>query len=68
MNNVITSLFVGLRSGAASNVPSRKREASAPEFAPLHRAQLLMYLKLVHKEVGLLFNVDAAYLSEGNCE
>ena len=38
---------------------------SVAEFAPLHRAQLLTYLRLAHKDVGLLFNFNTAHLRDG---
>ena len=38
---------------------------SVAEFAPVHRAQLLTYLKLAHIQVGLLLNFNTAHLREG---
>ena len=38
---------------------------SVHQFAPVHRAQLLTYLKLAHKEVGLLLNFNTAHLKDG---
>jgi len=38
---------------------------SVQHLAPLHRAQLLTYLKIAHLEVGLLLNFNTAHLKEG---
>ena len=32
---------------------------------PIHRAQLLSHLKLTHKEVGVLINVNVVHLRDG---
>lgn len=34
-------------------------------FAPIHTAQLLSYLKLSHKKLGLLLNFHVVHLREG---
>ena len=38
---------------------------SIEHLAPLHKAQLLTYLKLANKEVGLLLNFNAVHLKDG---
>ena len=38
---------------------------SIQQLAPVHKAQLLTYLKLAHTEVGLLINFNTAHLREG---
>jgi GxxExxY protein len=38
---------------------------SVNSLAPVHRAQLLTYLKLTNKEVGLLFNFNTLHLKQG---
>lgn len=38
---------------------------AAPNFAPVHEAQLLSYLKLANKRVGLLVNFHAVPLRTG---
>jgi GxxExxY protein len=38
---------------------------SVEHLAPLHKAQLLTYLKIAHKEVGLLLNFNTAHLKDG---
>ena len=38
---------------------------SVSQLMPVHRAQLLTYLKLAKKEVGLLLNFNTAHLKEG---
>jgi GxxExxY protein len=38
---------------------------SIDEFAPIHRAQLLSYLKLSGKKVGLLINFNVPRLKDG---
>jgi len=35
------------------------------QILPIHRAQLLSYLKLTHKEVGLLINFNVVHLRDG---
>jgi len=34
-------------------------------ISPIHEAQLLTYLRLAHKSVGLMFNFNSAYLRDG---
>ncbi len=38
---------------------------SVEHLAPLHKAQLLTYLKLAKKEVGLLLNFNTVHLRDG---
>ncbi|HPC36049.1 MAG TPA: GxxExxY protein [Candidatus Marinimicrobia bacterium] len=38
---------------------------SADAILPVHEAQILTYLKLAHKEVGLLINFNVKHLKEG---
>ena len=38
---------------------------SVADFAPVHRAQLLTYLRLAHMPVGLLLNFNMAHLRDG---
>lgn len=38
---------------------------SVEHLAPLHSAQLLTYLKLAHKQVGLLLNFNSNHLRDG---
>jgi GxxExxY protein len=38
---------------------------SADEIAPIHRAQLLSYLKLSGKKIGLLINFNVPRLKDG---
>jgi GxxExxY protein len=38
---------------------------SVDEIAPIHRAQLLSYLKLSGKKVGLLINFNVPRLKDG---
>ena len=38
---------------------------SVQQLAPVHKAQLLTYLKLAHKEIGLLLNFNTAHLRDG---
>jgi GxxExxY protein len=38
---------------------------SIDEIAPIHRAQLLSYLKLSGKKVGLLININVSLLKDG---
>ena len=38
---------------------------AADEIHPVHKAQLLTYLKLTHCKVGLLINFNAARLKDG---
>lgn len=38
---------------------------SVSDFVPLHKAQLLTYLRLAHKEVGLLLNFNTTQLRDG---
>jgi GxxExxY protein len=35
------------------------------KLLPIHQAQLLTYLKLAHKRVGLLINFNVALLTQG---
>jgi GxxExxY protein len=35
------------------------------KLAPVHEAQLLTYLKLAHKQVGLLLNFNAVHMRDG---
>lgn len=35
------------------------------KLLPIHQAQLLTYLKLAHKRVGLLINFNAPLLTQG---
>jgi len=35
------------------------------KLMPIHQAQLLTYLKLAHKSVGLLINFNVALLTQG---
>ena len=38
---------------------------SVQQLAPVHKAQLLTYLKLAHKQVGLLLNFNTTHLKQG---
>ena len=38
---------------------------SVGELAPLHEAQLITYLKLSHRKVGLLINFNVVWLKDG---
>jgi len=38
---------------------------SVDTILPVHEAQILTYLKLAHKEVGLLINFNVKHLKEG---
>lgn len=38
---------------------------SVEHLAPVHKAQLLTYLKLAHKQIGLLLNFNTAHLRQG---
>jgi GxxExxY protein len=38
---------------------------SVCELAPVHRAQLLTYLRIAHKQVGLLLNFNTAHMRDG---
>ena len=38
---------------------------SVDAILPVHEAQILTYLKLAHKEVGLLINFNVKHLKEG---
>ena len=38
---------------------------SVEEVAPVHKAQLLSYLRLSQKSLGLLINFNATHLKEG---
>ncbi len=38
---------------------------SVAEVIPIHRAQLLSYLKLGKKKLGLLFNFNVVHLKDG---
>jgi GxxExxY protein len=38
---------------------------SVSEIAPTHRAQLLSYLKLAKKKLGLLLNFNVVHLKDG---
>lgn len=38
---------------------------SIDEFAPVHEAQILTYMKLANKEIGLLINFNVNLLKEG---
>ena len=38
---------------------------SIADFSPLHKAQLLTYLKVAKKEVGLLLNFNSVHLRDG---
>ena len=38
---------------------------SVEQLAPVHKAQLLTYLKLANREVGLLLNFNTAHLRQG---
>lgn len=38
---------------------------SVQALSPVHRAQILTYLKLARKQVGLLINFNVAHLKEG---
>ena len=38
---------------------------AAEEIKPVHKKQLLTYLKLMHKQVGLLINFNVALLKDG---
>ena len=38
---------------------------SAQAIAPIHKAQLLTYLKLAKKKVGLLINFNVEHLKDG---
>ena len=35
------------------------------KLSPVHEAQILTYLKLAHKEVGLLINLNVMILKDG---
>jgi len=38
---------------------------SVEQLAPVHKAQFLTYLKLAHREVGLLLNFNTSHLRQG---
>jgi GxxExxY protein len=60
------SVKCGVRSAKCGNADSIIVELKAVEkLLPIHEAQLVSYLKLGNKSLGLLINFNVAHLKDG---